>query len=150
MDAEQKNLGGRPTVMTPDMQEKICFRLAGGEPLRKICADSDFPAMSTVTMAIVQDRDGFRRKYALAREAGGFSHGDRAADVVDKVASGELDPMSARAMLDGLKWLAERMAPKSHAVKQEIDHTSSDGSMSPKGKNLDDFYGEADAPDKDA
>lgn len=25
--------------------------------------------------------------------------------------------------------------------KQEIDHTSKDGSMSPKGKSLDDFYG---------
>lgn len=28
------------------------------------------------------------------------------------------------------------------------DHTSSDGSMSPKGKSLDDFYGDADVPAK--
>lgn len=28
--------------------------------------------------------------------------------------------------------------------KQQIDNTSSDGSMSPKGKNLDDFYGDSD------
>lgn len=29
---------------------------------------------------------------------------------------------------------------------QKIDHTSSDGTMSPKGKSLDDFYGGADVP----
>lgn len=133
MTDEQKNLGGRPTVMTPDMQEKICFRLAGGEPLRSVCADEGFPAMSTVLMAVVQDRGGFRSKYAQAREAGGFSHGDRVIDVVDKVADGKLDPMAARAMLDGLKWAAERMAPKGHAVRQELNHTSTDGTMTPKG-----------------
>lgn len=30
--------------------------------------------------------------------------------------------------------------------KQKVDHTSSDGTMSPKGKSLDDFYGPADVP----
>lgn len=34
------------------------------------------------------------------------------------------------------------------ADKNEIAHTSPDGSMSPRGKNLDDFYGETDVPTK--
>lgn len=66
-----------------------------------------------------------------ARTAGGFSHADRIIDTVDRVSTGEIDPQSARAMLDGLKWAAERMAPKSHSNRQEIDHQSSDGSMRP-------------------
>ncbi len=45
---------------------------------------------------------------------------------------------SATAVIFGLK----NMAPEDWRDKQEIDHTSSDGSMSPKG--LDEFYGEVD------
>lgn len=32
--------------------------------------------------------------------------------------------------------------------KQELDHQSSDGSMSPKGKTLEDFYADEDVPPK--
>lgn len=35
-----------------------------------------------------------------------------------------------------------------YSEKQEIDHTSSDGSMSPKGRTLDDFYKDHDVPTK--
>lgn len=118
--------------MTPEVRETICHRLAAGESLRSICTEEDLPAISTVLLAVVQDRDGFSEHYMQARTAGGFSHADRVIDTVDRVATGEIDPQSARAMLDGLKWAAERMAPKHHSSRQEIDHASSDGSMSPK------------------
>lgn len=122
----------RPTVMTGKVRETVCHRLASGESLRSICAEESLPAISTVLLAVVQDRDGFSEQYMQARAAGGFSHADRVIDTVDRVATGEIDPQSARAMLDGLKWAAERMAPKHHSARQEIDHTSGDGSMSPK------------------
>lgn len=119
----------------------ICHRLAGGESLHSICADPGMPSKSTVLLWVVTGREiedfentddrSFSDHYMRAREAGGFSHGDRVIDTVDKVASGEVDPQSARAMLDGLKWAAERMASKHHSARQEHDHTSSDKSMSP-------------------
>lgn len=121
----------RPTVMTQEVRETICEKLAAGESLRSICREDDMPAVSTVLLAVVQDRDGFSEQYMQARTAGGFSHADRIIDTVDRVSTGEIDPQSARAMLDGLKWAAERMAPKSHSNRQEIDHQSSDGSMGP-------------------
>lgn len=114
----------RPTVMTQEIRDEICFRLSSGESLRSICRDESFPAISTVLLAVVQNRDGFSEQYMQARTAGGFSHADRVIDTVDRVAAGEIDPQSARAMLDGLKWAAERMAPKSHSARQEIDHTT--------------------------
>ena len=115
---------GRPTVMTTDMRDAICEALAGGNSLRSVCINESMPAMSTVLLAVVQDRDGFSEQYMQARRAGGFSHADRIIDTVDRVALGDIDPQSARAMLDGLKWAAERMAPKSHGSRQEIDVTS--------------------------
>lgn len=114
----------RPTVMTPDNIDKICERLAAGESLRSICLDEKLPAISTVLLAVVDDRDGFRNSYMRAREAGGFSHADRIIDVVDKVSTGEYESHQAKAMMDGLKWAAERMAPKSHSSRQEVEQKS--------------------------
>lgn len=99
-------------------------------------------------LAVVDDRNGFRNNYMRAREAGGFSHGDRVIDVVDKLATGDYDPQTAKAMMDGLKWAAERMAPRAHAPRNTIDNTSSDGTMTPKGRCLDDFYGGKEKPTK--
>ena len=130
----------RPTVMTKKVRTKICELLAAGESLRSICRDENLPAISTILLAVVTDRDGFSEQYMQARQAGGFSHADRVIDTVDRVALGEIDPQSARAMLDGLKWAAERMAPRHHSSRQEHDHSSSDGSMTPARTTLDDFY----------
>lgn len=96
------------------------------------------PAVSSVLLWVVSGRlvEGtekpFSEQYMQAREAGGFSHADRIVDTVDRVSIGELEPQAARAMLDGLKWAAERMAPKAHSAKQDINHTSEDRSMSPQ------------------
>lgn len=121
----------RPTVMTSDVMNDICTKLAAGDSLRSICKDDSMPAISTVLLAVVQDRDGFRNSYALAREAAGYAHGDGVIEVVELLRDGVVDPYTGRAMLDGLKWAAERMAPKAHGTKQVVDHQSSDGSMSP-------------------
>ena len=117
-------MSGRPTVMTEEVREEICQNLAAGNSLRSICADESMPVVSTVLLAVVQDRDGFSEQYMQARTAGGFSHADRIIDTVDRVSTGEVEPQAARAMLDGLKWAAERMAPKSHSSRQEVDHTT--------------------------
>lgn len=127
---------GAPTVMTQEVMDAICEKLAGGESLRSICRAGDMPAISTVLLAVVQNRDGFSEQYMQAREAGGFSHADRIIDTVDRVASEEIDPHAARAMLDGLKWAAERMAPKKHSARQDVNHTSDDGSMSPQDNSI--------------
>lgn len=122
---------GRPTVMTEEMRNEICRKLAGGDSLRSICRDPAMPHMSTVLLAVVQDRDGFSDQYMCAREAAGFAHADKVADLADEAARQGIDPQAARAAMDGFKWAAERMAPKRHSQRQEVDHTSSDGSMSP-------------------
>ena len=131
----------RPTVMTDDVVKTICTKLACGESLRSICRDESMPAVSTVLLSVVQDRNGFRSSYTRAREAAGYAHADGIVEIVEEL-RGEsgLEPQVAKVMIDGLKWAAERMAPKAHGSQQKIDHTSSDGTMSPQGKNLDDFY----------
>ena len=122
--------GGRPTDYNAKVATAICQWLAGGQSLRAYCRQDGTPDLSTITRWIVA-HDEFRKQYVQAREAAGYAHADNIIDVAEAVRSGRLDPQAGRAVMDGMKWAAERMAPKTHSPKQEIDHTSSDGTMSP-------------------
>lgn len=122
---------GRPTKLNSKVRREICERLAGGESLRSVCRDEHLPHISTVLLWVVENREEFSEQYMRAREAGGFAHADRILDVVDRTAQAEYDPNQARAMMDGLKWAAERMAPKQHSPRTQQEHTSPDGSMTP-------------------
>jgi hypothetical protein len=121
------NQGGRPTSYTQEIADEITTRLADGESLRRICADDHMPEKSTVLLWVVRDREGFSDQYRAAREAAGYSHGDEALDLRYRVLSGEVDPQSAKVVLDALKWGAERMAPKSHSPRVQQEHTGKDG-----------------------
>lgn len=122
---------GRPTVMTPEVVEYICTELAEGRSLRSICREEGMPAVSTVLLAVVQDRNGFSEQYRRAREAAGFAHADNIVELANMVVASEIGPNEARAAMDGLKWAAERMAPKAHSPKQKIDHTTNGESLAP-------------------
>ena len=58
-----------------------------------------------------------------AREAAGFAHADRVADIAINASDEGIDPQAARAAMDGLKWAAERMAPKHHSQRQNLEHS---------------------------
>lgn len=79
------------------------------------------PARSTVLLWVVDgSRPEFAEQYRLAREAAGYAHADNVIETVEKLADKKLDPSAARGMLDGLKWAAERMAPKAHSPRSQI------------------------------
>jgi len=122
----------RPTVYTDAIKDEICTRIAAGESLRAICADESMPAMSTVLLWVVNNREGFSEHYHASREAAGYAHADEALALRFELREGTLDPQSAKVILDALKWGAERMAPKKHSQRQDLNHTSDDGSMTPK------------------
>ena len=109
--------------MTPEMMIEIGTELAGGRSLSSICRDEDMPSRSTVLLAVIDNRDGFRAAYMRAREAAGFSHADEMLDVADKMGKGELDPQQGKAMNDAYKWAAERMSSKYHSPNQTLEHT---------------------------
>lgn len=61
----------RPSKFSQEVVNTICQRLMEGESLRRICADSDMPGMSTVLDWLESDKPehvAFRGKYARARE----------------------------------------------------------------------------------
>lgn len=114
---------GRPTKCTPEVTEEICRRLSEGESLISICKSDHLPEKSTVLLWVVKGIQPFSDQYADARKANGQAHGDKIASVVHDVEQQQLDPQSAKVMIDGLKWIAERQAPKQYGNKQEIKHS---------------------------
>lgn len=132
MDSEKRPVG-RPSIYTEDMAEEICKRLAGGESLRAICRDEHMPHISSVLLWVVDGKHkSFSEQYMRAREAQGFCYADNILEVTNLIGRGEMDPTSAKVIIDAYKWTAERNAPKSYGVKQQVDHVSSDSSMTPK------------------
>lgn len=126
---------GRPSDYTEELAERICEWIAGGKSLRSFCREDDTPDVSTITRWIVKHPQ-FRIQYAEARESAGYAHGDEVKEIVELLREGGLDPNTARVMIDGLKWSAERMAAKAFSPRQAIEHTSPDGSMTPKGLDV--------------
>lgn len=119
---------GRPTDYTQEIVESICSWIAGGKSLRAYCRQDGTPDVTTVCRWIVR-HDEFRQQYAWAREAAGYAHGDGIIEIVELLRDGNVEPQTAKVMMDGLKWAAERMAPKAHCTKQQIDHTTNGESI---------------------
>lgn len=124
----------RPTDYTEEIASRICAELAEGRSLRDVCSDEGMPDKSTVFRWLPKHPE-FRDQYARAQE-------DRTAAMAEdmlEIADGEerdadvhADVQRDKLRIDTRKWLMSKMAPKRYGDKQEIDHKSSDGSMTPK------------------
>lgn len=108
--------------------ETICSLVAEGETLKDIAKTLGISAGRLVT--IVGSTEEAKMHYARARDA--------AADLfeadVHKAAMAVTNETAAadRVRIDALKWIAARRAPKRYGDRVQQDHTSSDGSMTPK------------------
>lgn len=139
---------GRPTAYTEEIAAEILRRMACGESVRSICQSDDMPAISTVMLWSATDREGFSERYANACSARAHYWADELLDIADDgrndwmerqgdddneayVVNGEAI-QRARLRVDTRKWLLSKMLPR-YADKAAVDHTSSDGSMSPTG-----------------
>ena len=80
---------------TPEMAEEILVRMSGGESLRAICADPEYPDRTTVLRWAVRDVDGFGARYAAARRSGVESRIEDANEIANET------PMLTIVLADG-------------------------------------------------
>lgn len=124
---------------TPEIEGEILTRIGDGESLRKICGDDWLPSRETVHKRITNDTD-FADRYARAREAQADTLVDQIIEIADDD-SGDWEETEngprlnaeniqrSKLRIDARKWMAGKLRPKAYG--ERIDHTSSDGSMSP-------------------
>ncbi|WP_421531987.1 ubiquitin carboxyl-hydrolase [Lelliottia amnigena] len=124
---------GRPSDYLPEVAADICSLLADGESLRKVCDRPGMPNKATVFRWMAQHEE-FRDQYAKATETRADAIFEEMFDIADTVAEEAASVGKARLRIDTRKWALARMNPKKYGdkVSQEIDHKSSDGTMTPK------------------
>jgi hypothetical protein len=107
------NLGGRPTLYTPDLGHRICEAVAHGEALQDVCNEPGMPARRTVYYWL-RTNDEFAAAYDLAREM----RADLLADEVVKISDTE-DPARARVQIDARRWAASKLNPRRYGERQD-------------------------------
>ena len=116
------NDGGRPTVYSVELADKICSALSEGKPLAKICKEDWAPVTSTV-YKWRRENDEFSLLYEKARE----DQADYLTDDSLQLAEDPLiDTARAKLIIDTRKWFASKMNRR-YADKSEVAVTGAGG-----------------------
>lgn len=105
-----------------EIMAAVVERLAAGEYLHQIAGTGGIPAERTLHTWKDED-EAFSAQCARARVQSAVRIEAKAAEVVDKVERGELEPEAARVMLNGLTWLAKVRAPEVYSEKVAVQHS---------------------------
>jgi hypothetical protein len=111
---------GRPSKYTSLIAERICERIAEGEPLTKICKDQQVPAYRTVLGWRVANKE-FQHMYARAREDAADTLADQIRELAGRVEKGKLEPNAGRVAIDALKWIASKLKPREYGDRSRMD-----------------------------
>jgi hypothetical protein len=122
----RKQTMGRPSICTNELAAQICDRLAAGESLNAICRDEHMPSRKVVHEWVADDRDGFRDKYARAREAQAEYWASEIIEIADSVRTGATseEVQAARLAVDSRKWVASRLLPRKYGDRVTNIHGS--------------------------
>jgi hypothetical protein len=110
--------GGRPSIYSQELADRICERLASGESLRAICLDDGMPSWPTISKWL-NEKPEFVTQYARAREDQAEAHADRIIEIADDA---DIDPHHKRIMVDARKWVASKLKPKRYGDKLDLEH----------------------------
>jgi hypothetical protein len=122
----QQRKQGRPTDYNLSIATAICERVALGSNLNQLSKLDEFPAMSTIYLWLQRHRE-FSEMYAHARESRADARADKIDAICEQVERGELDPNSARVIIDALKWQAGKEKPRTYGDKITQEHTGPGG-----------------------
>jgi hypothetical protein len=123
---------GRPSDFSQELADEICYRIANGEGLVKICKDEHIPARSTVMRWIFKIPE-FQDKYTLAREQQAdfyfeeileIADGSEKDSYIDEKGNQRVDHENinrSRLRVDTRKWVIARLAPKKYGDRVEFD-----------------------------
>jgi hypothetical protein len=143
--ANEPKKNGRPSVYSEALAEAICAGIAAGHSLVSICAGEDMPHRATVMRWLQDDsKEGFRDKYARAREAQADFYAEQIIEIADEectyVKHGDGDEEKEvevafdsaavarnRLRVDARKWYASKVAPKRYGDRIEQNIGGLDG-----------------------
>ena len=120
---------GRPTLYTPEVADTILEQVAAGRPLVKICRASKMPAYRTVREWIADDREGFRARYAAAKEDQADYLADELLMIADAAVKCKTPEQiaAARLRVDVRKFSAAKLKPRVYGDSNHVKVSAPDG-----------------------
>jgi hypothetical protein len=130
---------GRPSKYSDGLAEEICGLLAEGQSLVEICRSAAMPARSMVYRWLAAN-EGFRDRYARAREAQADRFADEILEIADDARNDWVERQQgeetikvvdhehiqrSRLRVDARKWLMAKLAPKKYG--DSVALTGGDG-----------------------
>ena len=131
-------MAGRPSKYTPELADEMCLRMACGQSLsaalREMQEDPEWQAVTpcyrTVMRWLLENvHEGFRPKYARARELQGHADADTIRDIASDLRTAENRDKAHgpdRAATH-YEWLASKHTPKVYGDLQKHEHSGSGG-----------------------
>lgn len=141
---------GRPCEYTKSVGDFVCKELAGGKSLNSICKSADMPLRQTVVAWVIKGEGEpvgselreFSNKYARARDIQYDLMVDECKDIADDSTNDYMEGKGvvlnreaiqrSKLRIDTRLTIAERCRPKKYGKTANIDHSSSDGTMTPQ------------------
>ena len=145
MTAQARGPGAPAFAWTDEIEGEIFTRIGKGESLRDICEDDWLPSQTTIYRRLAAD-DEFRKRYTHAREVQADTIFDEILQIADDARNDWLERngedsagwttngehiQRSKLRIEARKWMAGKLRPKVYGEKLDIDHSSSDGSMTP-------------------
>jgi len=109
---------------TPEVVEAFLDMIRNGRSCAQACKQDGMPSSKTIQNWALTDAE-FARRYEEAKQDRGNYYGELVAEVALAGLQGKYkDSAMLRAAIDGLKWSAARMAPKSFGDRMEVSHSA--------------------------
>lgn len=118
-----------PKTFSPKIIDELLSRLENGEPLTQISRDKNMPSRIAVYDWLKVD-EIFSERFHAARARGVHALAEQCLEISDEPAIDAVDVSHKRLRIDTRLRLAGKWLPKAYGDK--VDHTSSDGSMTPR------------------
>jgi hypothetical protein len=110
----------QPVKMTDSLFERILERVADGAMLMQLEKEPDFPSRRVI-LNWINAAPERREQYEMARADQADFFADMLAGVNAKLLAGKIDPASARALSDNLKWSAKVGRPERYGDRSQVD-----------------------------
>ena len=131
--APKKPITGRPVEYTDDIASEICWRIAHGEPLVRICADEHLPHVATIYRWLTRFPD-FCDMYTRAREDQADTLADEIQAIADEMPMETTDKDGntrfdsayinwMRLRIDSRKWVAAKLKPRKYGDRVAVEGT---------------------------
>lgn len=128
---ERKTPMGRPVEYTDDIADEICWRIAHGEPLVRICQEDHLPHCATIYRWLIRFPE-FCEMYTRAREDQADTNADEILAIADEHPPEYTDPAGRttldqtyiawqRSRIDARKWTAAKLKPRKYGDRVAVE-----------------------------